>query len=253
MARRRGRRSRHRGRSRGRLSGLYAFLSVVIIAVAIVVGCIVFFKVQHVEVSGNSRYTREEIVTATGIQVEDNLFRLNKFRISDGLISDLPYIEAVNIRRRMPDTILIHVTETRPVAALHSGGVWWLMNERGKLLERTEGPGDYLRIEGLELLSPSAGTVIAVDQEQRLQRESLLELLSALLARDMLAAAQSIDLSDASCLVMEYDRRLEVRIALADDFDYKVRQLEGVLARIEAGEGGVLDMTIEERPHLYSK
>jgi cell division protein FtsQ len=226
---------------------------VVIIAVAIVVGCIVFFKVQHIEVSGNSRYTQEEVVAATGIQVEDNLFRLNKFKIAEGLRANLPYIEAVNIRRRMPDTILINVIETAPVAAVNSGGVWWLMNENGKLLERVDSPGTYTQVTGLVLLSPSEGTVIAVDQEQRLQKESLLELIAALVERELISGAQYIDLTDTSQLAMGYDNRLEVRIALADDFDYRVRQLEGVLAQIEEGEGGILDMTIEDRPHLYSQ
>lgn len=253
MARRRRKQGRHRGRNRGRFSGLYVFLSLVMIAVAIVVGCIAFFKVQHVEVSGNYRYTQEEIVSATGIQPEDNLFRMNKFKIADALIADLPYIESVNLRRRMPDTILINVTETAPAAAVSSGGIWWLMDPNGKLLERTNGPGDYLQVTGLNLLSPSEGMGIAVDQEQRLQKDSLLSLIAALSAREMLGLAQSIDLSDSSQLTMEYDNRLEVHIALSDDFDYKVRQLAGVMDQIEDGEGGVLDMTIEERPHLYSK
>lgn len=253
MGRKRGRKSRrHRGRSRGRFSGLYAFLSVVIIVVAIVVGCIVFFKVQHVEVSGNSRYTTEEVVAVSGIQIEDNLFRINKFKIYDSLLAELPYIESVNIQRRMPDTIVINVTETIPVAALNSDGVWWLINEDGKLLERVGGPGSYLQITGLTLLSPSAGTDLAVDQQQRLQKEGLLKLLDALLTRELLSGVQYIDLSNSSQLSMGYDNRLEVRIALADDFDYRVRQLEGVLERIEVGEGGILDMTIEDRPHLYS-
>ena len=253
MARRRRKQSRHRGRNRGRFSGLYVFLSLVIIAVAIVVGCIAFFKVQHVEVSGNSRYTQEEIVAATGIQPEDNLFRMNKFKIADQLIADLPYIQSVNLRRRMPDTILINVTETTAAAAVNSAGVWWLMDPSGKLLEQIDGPGDYMQVTGLTLLSPSEGSEIAVDQEQRLQKDSLLSLMSALSAKEMLGLAQSIDLSDSSQLTMEYDHRLEVRIDLSDDFDYKVRQLEGVMAQIEDGESGILDMTIEDRPHLYSK
>jgi len=226
---------------------------VVIIAVAIVVGCIVFFKVQHVEVSGNHRYTQEEVVAVSGIQVEDNLYRINKFKVAEVLMADLPYIETVNIRRRLPDTILINVTETAPVAALSSGGAWWLMNEEGKLLERVDSPGGCLQVTGLVLLSPSAGTFLAVDQEQRLQKESLLELLAALMEREALEGAQYVDLSDTSQLTMGYDGRLEVRIALADDFDYRVRQLKGVLAQLEEGEGGVLDMTIEDRPHLYEK
>lgn len=217
------------------------------------VGCIVFFKVQYVEVVGNSRYTSEEIVAATGIQTEDNLFRLNKFRIQEGLIADLPYVESVNIRRRMPDTIIITVTETVPVSAVNSGGDWWLINETGKLLERTDSPGDYLEVTGLELLSPSAGTAMAVDQQLRLRRDALLELLAALVQRGLLEAAESVDLSDESMLTMAYDQRLEVRISLADDLEYRVRQLEGVLQQLEEGQGGILDMTIEDRPHLYTE
>ena len=106
---------------------------------------------------------------------------------------------------------------------------------------------------GLELLSPSAGTAMAVDQQLRLRRDALLELLAALVQRGLLEAAESVDLSDESMLTMAYDQRLEVRISLADDLEYRVRQLEGVLQQLEEGQGGILDMTIEDRPHLYTE
>ena len=59
MAARRNRRGRRR--NRGRFSALYKLLSVLIIFAAILMGCVVFFRVNTVEITGDSPYTEEEI------------------------------------------------------------------------------------------------------------------------------------------------------------------------------------------------
>ena len=59
MAARRNRRGRRR--NRGRFSALYKLLSVLIIFAAILMGCVVFFRVSTVEITGDSPYTEEEI------------------------------------------------------------------------------------------------------------------------------------------------------------------------------------------------
>ena len=98
MARQRKHKSKQR-RNRGRFSWLTQLFSAVLIVAAIIIGCIVFFKVQTIEVSGNSRYTAEEIIAATGIQKEDNLYLMNKFDIIDRVLEELPYIQSMTIRR----------------------------------------------------------------------------------------------------------------------------------------------------------
>lgn len=80
MAKQRKHKSKQR-RGRGRFAKVYQLLSAILIAAAIIAGCIVFFKVQNISVAGNHRYTEEEIIAATGIQIEDNLYTMNKFDI----------------------------------------------------------------------------------------------------------------------------------------------------------------------------
>ena len=78
-------RSRTRRRSRGRFGPLFKLLCVVAVIVALTVGATVFFRVETVTVTGNQRYTEEEIVAASGIQLGDNLYSLNKVRIDRNL------------------------------------------------------------------------------------------------------------------------------------------------------------------------
>ena len=59
-------RSTNRRRRRGRFSFLMKLLCILLIAGAVVAALTVFFKVQSITVSGNARYTSEEVVAASG-------------------------------------------------------------------------------------------------------------------------------------------------------------------------------------------
>ena len=107
------RRNRHgRRRNRGRFGFLYKLLSALLIFAALLVGCVVFFRVNTVVVSGNSRYAEAEVIQSSGVEQGDNLFALNKYQISRQIYTQLPYVDEVSIHRKLPDTLLIQVTES---------------------------------------------------------------------------------------------------------------------------------------------
>jgi hypothetical protein len=143
-----------RHRTRGRFRALYTLLSAVLICAAIVGGSIVFFRVRTVEVSGASRYTQSELIAASGIQDGDNLFLINKFSVVPSMFKRLPYLDTIMIRRRLPDTMVITVTECTPAAVLETESGGWLMDKRTKLLEQAA--GSYPRVIGLTPLSSTA-------------------------------------------------------------------------------------------------
>ena len=115
MARPRQRR-RRRSRGGGRFLSLYLVLAVVVTAVVIGAGCIVFFKVNQFEVEGNQRYSTEEIAKASGVSKGDNLFLVNKTETARKLLDELAYVRSVNIKRKLPDTLVITVAETNAAA-----------------------------------------------------------------------------------------------------------------------------------------
>lgn len=130
---RRSSRSRKRRRSRGRLGPLFKLLCLLTLVVALTAGATVFFRVEQVVVTGNSRYTQEEIVEVTGIEKGDNLYGWNKFAIAQRLRQTLPYIGEVTIRRALPSTILITVVEWDAVARIEPPSAQELLALQGEL------------------------------------------------------------------------------------------------------------------------
>ena len=86
MARRRHSNRRHR---RGSFGFLYKVLSMLVICGAIVAAMTLFFRVDTIVVTGQQRYTQEEVVSATGIQPGDNLFLLNKYSVANSIAKEL--------------------------------------------------------------------------------------------------------------------------------------------------------------------
>ena len=255
MARPRKRR-RRRSRGGGRFLSLYLVQAVVVTAVVIGAGCIVFLKVNQFEVEGNQRYSTEEIAKASGVSKGDNLFLVNKTETARKLLDELAYVRSVNIKRKLPDTLVITVAETNAAAAIQSGKEWWLVNEEGKVLDTTKKPKEFIQITGLELVSPEAGQSMKVKSEDKPMRDSLLRLLKAMKGRELLEDVRSVDCTDSKLLVMDYRGQLTVKILADADFDYQVKMLEAVLEKYvdvnwSKDDKGTLDMTYADgHPHL---
>ena len=251
-------RKHHRQHKRFRFGRLYGVVCVLLVLVAVVGGSIVFFRVDDITVEGGQRYSSGEIIAATGIEQGDNMFLLNKFDIIDRLEEELTYLDTVVIRRKLPSTIQITVTECTVAATVRNEdtGEWWLMSAGGKLLEQGAQFSVGTTVTGLTFREPGVGTPLAVEEDQRLQLAALTEILTALEQRNMLSQAQSIDLTLSGTVTLHYADRLEVKMKLSSDFDYQVRVLEKVmeeyvLTKWGAEDTGTLDMTQSDgKPHL---
>jgi len=241
------RRNSSRRRRRGGYSVLYKLLSVLLICVCLVMALTLFFRIENIVVTGQQRYTAEEITEASGVKIGDNLYLLNKPTVVANVLDKLPYIERVKrVNRKLPDTLTIEVEESgRPVALVQDSGVW-LVSAAGKIVERLEGedPGEYAPVTGLHLLAPAVGSPIVVAVENSRLEESLLALLDALESADMLENVKGIRMDNPDYLAMDYTDRFTVRIPYGADYPYKLRFLQAVLAdeKIQDNMTGTFDM-----------
>lgn len=253
MARQR-RHSRPR-RRRGRFSGLYKALSILIVAVAVVLACVVFFKINSVEVEGNARYTAEEIIEASGIRIGDNLIGLSRSRVSAAICTQLPYVENVSIRKVLPDGVVLKVAERVAAASVDSAEGHWLISAQGKLLERDGGTVQAIHISGLTAVGPYPGGMLQVAEEEKNTLRYVEELLTELENRGWLGQCTAIDCSAATSMTLDYGI-YQVKLPRGGDYSYCLRLTESALASgvIPEGVGGVLDLTVTEgkvnfRPH----
>ena len=149
---------------RVRSSALGKLLIMLAVVAAIVFGVAIFFKVNTIEVQGNTVYSSEQIVEASQIQPGDNLLTVNKALAVGNIKAALPYVEDVSIARSLPDGIIIQVREsTISFAVMTDTNTCWLIGPSGKALERIEPAAfnEYPHINGLLLSGPTMGQSVA--------------------------------------------------------------------------------------------
>lgn len=234
-----------RRRRRRRLGALYAPLSLLLILAALAAGSLVFFRVNTITVTGNIRYTQEEILAAAQVETGNNLFRLNKAHMAEEISLTLPYIRDISIRRKLPDTLLIHVEESHAAAAIQGEDGWYLLDARGKLLEQG---GEALcrqapPITGLTPLSPAVGEGLRVAREDEARLEGLTGLLTALETQNVPPLLTAVDLTAANTISFSYGGRFTVTLPIRCDHAYKVRVFLYVMEQLEDNETGLIDLT----------
>lgn len=239
-------RTRHnRRRRRGRFSFLLKLLGF-LIAVAAVVGAVtLFFRMDHIVVSGNERYTQQEILSASGLEEGQNLYFINKFDVKETIFAQLPYVEEVRINRKLPDTLLIEVRECRAVAGLRCGNAVWLVSAQGKLLEEAPvPPEDCPIVSGATPIEPKAGRQMDLG-EAEYRGGVVLSLLDEADKKNMRAEIGEIDMSDEVTLRFTYLGRFTVSIPWTADIAYKLESLETVVEYLEDNECGRIDLMTE--------
>ena len=245
MARRHG-----RGRRGRRFGVLYKLLTLVVVCAAAVLALTLFFKVESVEVTGNSRYSAQEIQDACGVSLGDNLYLLSKPDMVQRLHQQLPYIDEVRITRRLPNTLCVQVTGFSTVYAVEQEGTVWLLTSGGKIVETAAERGDTPLIDGCELLAPSLGGDVSFALELQNRQESLFALLTALESAELTGDVRAIHLGDPTVLSMDYTERFTVEMPYGADYPRLLRYLTLVIEELETNLTGVIDLTRDGEPHF---
>ena len=237
---------------RGRFSGLYKVLSVLLVAAAVAVACVVFFRVNEVEVSGNVRYTAEEIIEASGIVTGGNLVGLSRSRVSAAICTRLPYVESVSVKKVLPDRVVLRVSERVAVASVESAEGRWLISAQGKLLEEDDGAAGTVAISGLTAIVPYPGGMIQVSAEEETTLGYVTQLLAQLESHGWLEQCTALDCTAAASLTLNYGI-YQVKLPRGGDYSYYLSLTESALASgsIMEGVGGVLDLTVVEGKVYY--
>ena len=234
-------------RRRGRFSGLYKALSVLLAASAVVLACVVFFRVNSVEVSGNVRYTADEIIEASGIETGDNLVALSRSRVSAAICTKLPYVENVSVKKVLPDGVVLRVSERVAAASVESAEGRWLISAQGKLLEKDNGAAQTVTINGLTAVGPYPGGMIQVAEEDEATLSYVTQLLTQMESHGWLGHCTALDCSAAAFMMLDYGI-YQVKLPRGGDYNYCLSLTESALAsgKIPEGVGGSLDLSVVE-------
>jgi cell division protein FtsQ len=152
-----------------------------------------------VVIEGNHFVSREEVLTALGVQVEPSGSRSNIFRSSldqlEKQVESIPWIRSATVVRSYPHSLVVYVAERVPVAFVDVGSQIKLVDQKGFLLDTPEkGHFDFPIVKGLDFQGDHTDRAVRLDLYQEFIRETSGKMAS------FGWVISEVDLSDASNL-----------------------------------------------------
>jgi cell division protein FtsQ len=96
-----------------------------------------FFALQQIEVRGNNAVSKETIVEQSGLAPGVNLFKIDTKAVSNK-IQMLPSVKKVEVKRRLPSTLLLQITERTPIALVVSPDGFLQIDDEGVYIKKVQ-------------------------------------------------------------------------------------------------------------------
>lgn len=224
---------------------LFIVLFIVIAAVLLLIISAVFFRVEAIVVTGAYKCDPEAVIAESRIEAGAAILPfINKVEAVRGIKSAQPYADGVEVYRRFPHTVEIHLTETVPLAFIPYQNANLLIDYRGMLLgealpaEVASGTS-LVRVTGGTLQAPIDGTIISFSIENL--DKALMDTLLALRDREMLSEVTQIDIGGD--VKFTYLGRFSVVLGTANDLERKLNVLARVIGELDANARGTVILT----------
>ena len=205
---------------------------------------------------GFSYYTAEEIAEASGISIDDNLLSLSKAAVASRIHAKLPYINEIQIRKKLPNTVIITVSEfTVTYGIQDEHGLWWLISREGRVLDRADEQTvrDHMTVTGMPIETPQIGDYIkpvatpgADLSEIAAKRDATVAVLPLLEQTGFAKQIVSLDVSTSYDLILWYGTQYEIKLGNTENLSYKLNYLASVLAELGTEKSGTIDLTFTE-------
>ncbi len=120
-------------KKRKRVLSLCVFVLLIIGAVMVFAPV---FNIDKIQVKGNAKVSTEDIIQTGRIFTGDNIWLFQKGR-AEKRISEIPYVDAVDISVSVPNKVVVTVKESKPYGYVRAGKKLFLIVDRdGKILEQ---------------------------------------------------------------------------------------------------------------------
>lgn len=228
-------------------------LALVVMCVGLVLVFSLFFKINTITISGDKVYSDKMVTAKSGIEIGENLFKVNEEKLSEKLSKDLPYIKSVTVERKLPDTVIINVEAAKEVGAITTKKGFVLLDETGKVLDKDASilKENVAVINNIKLKEYIEGEKVALTDEKK--TEALIKLFEAIENADMQLLTE-IDLKNINDIKIKYDDRITFAVGSITNIETKLARGMAALEKeneINAYSEGTLDLKTE--PYVYFK
>ena len=235
-----------------RRARMYKFMAVFLSLVCGILALTTFFQVESIEIEGLSRYTTDEVRQVLGIQQGDNLFFCDRKGAQKRLQAQYPYFESVWIERDMPNQLIVHIKEAKPIAAVNGiQGGWFVLDKNCRVLERTNQEWSKWNCTGYgnPYKRRRSGTTLTADNVQAV--EDLKILANALDTAGLAGKATLYNLQDPNNIWFLYEERFAVCVGDTSELPRKLAILDALIQgdQFTPSDRGSINLALGDRAH----
>lgn len=229
-------------RARNKIIGMiikWTFLIICLIGASIYFLLSPLFNICEINVQGNNKITQNQIISLSGIQLGDNIYKTNKKEVINK-IKQNSYIENVEIKRKLPNKIEINILERSATYMLEFSNSYVYINNQGYILEISAEKINSPIIIGFsteaEKIQP--GNRLANDDLEKL--DMVLKIMESASRNSVSTLITKIDISDKSNykLILETKNKTAY-LGDASNISTRMLYLKSVLEHEEGKTGEI--------------
>lgn len=217
---------------------------ILLLGVCMILSFTVFFKIDTIKIEGKTRYKTEDIIKSSQINTGENLLLYNTGSAVKNIQNDFPYIETVDIEKRLFNSINIKVTEAVPNSILKSGGNYIVLSKSGKIVEIAGKKSyDVPMIIGAKISDAKlSAKVHFLDENLKRYLDKVLEAISD---NNLKKDIATVDISDTSSIIITKKNGFKIVIGNFENVEYKIKTAAYILTHnVKDNASGTLDVSL---------
>lgn len=239
----------------------YCVIIFVLLIIFTILAFTVFFRIAHIDITGKTTYTKEEIISASGLEIGDQLYLFNPEKVEERIVENLPYIENAEITRKISGKITVEVKTTKAQYVIAYGEKYAVLSNDGKILEiadKAKIKGKTLVITGAALKDANPGDrtlKFSDEKEDKRETAEILERVLTAVHDSGLEDLVQINISKKNSITMNYQNRIVLKFGSVDRLENKVKLAVKALEdenNISYDQKGILDLSIVKGEAVFS-
>lgn len=207
-----------------------SFLYIALLIILLALGIALFlrssyFSIEQIKIEGLQQIPKNEVERLVTEVVGENLFLVEQDRLVQNVLLH-PLVESVEIKRQLPKTLVVRITERTPIALVVVSNGVVEVDGKGMFLRRREGWPDqsYPMINGISI-PDTAGP----GQELKLPGLQAALLLLGQAPQELTSLIGEIYVNPIQQMTLYMTNGVEVRLGKTKDWTIKLKALYELL------------------------
>ena len=198
---------------------------------------------KNITINGNKYIKSEDIIKILDIKDDKNIFRYNINNMEKILLSN-KYIDKIKIKRKLPNTLSINITEKDIVANLYNGEVYCYIDKNGTFIDKFDEDNKDDNIIKVNI-DYSLDNLQNINFDNKENEKSLLSLIDYIKKESVYKKIKSIDMTNANTINIYTKDDVHVLLNKGEELKYNVSRLAAILSDLQNKNqiGGELDLS----------